>query len=245
MGLDEADLTILHVSDFHNHPAAIDIAREFAELFAVDFVVTTGDLTDFGTRLEAGLLQGLREFPVPHFVVTGNHETPEIAEALSLMDAVRLIDGQLVEVAGVKLLGVGDPGALNPGAAALSPADARALAGEISEALAAMEDRPDVVAVHNHRVGAAIRPGLVPLVLFGHSHAASVAFREGTAYVNAGTTGGAGVRGLEAAEPVRLSLAVIYLSFDEDGVRPLAVDLIWLSPVAGGFTLQRHLAPAR
>lgn len=241
--LAETDVTILHVSDFHNHPAAARIARELAVAFSVDFAVNTGDLTDFGTRVEAELLQGLREFPVPQYLVTGNHETPEIAAALSLVDGLVVVDGQMVEAAGLRLLGVGDPGAASPLPKSLTPAQARRMADEINRSLEALDAPPDVVAVHNHRVAAGIRPGLVPLVLFGHSHAPGVSFRGGTAYVNAGTTGGAGVRGFEAEEPLRISMAVIYLERGER-VRVRAVDIIRLSPVAEGFTLERHLAPA-
>ncbi|MFO7318868.1 MAG: metallophosphoesterase family protein [Limnochordia bacterium] len=243
LALEEADVTILHITDIHNHPAAMDVAREIARAFSVDFAVNTGDLTDLGTRLEAELLRGLREFPVPHLFVTGNHETPEVAAALSLIEPVRLIDGQMVEASGVRILGIGDPAAAGPSASALTPAEAKMLAEEINGALAGMTERPDILALHNHRVASAIRPGLVPLVLFGHSHAPGVSFRGGTAYVNAGTTGGAGVRGFQGEEPVRISLAVIYLSLD-GGVRPLAVDVIRLSPIAEGFVLERHLAPA-
>ncbi len=55
--------------------------------------------------------EGCREFPVPHLFVTGNHETPEVAAALSLIEPVRLIDGQMVEASGVRILGIGDPAA--------------------------------------------------------------------------------------------------------------------------------------
>ncbi len=83
-------------------------------------------------------------------------------------------------------------------------------------------------------------PGSVPLVvLFGHSHAPRVAYRGGTAYVNAGTTGGAGVRGLETEEPVRISLAVVYLRMEERA-RVVAVDIIRLSP--GGRRLHPRKA---
>ena len=209
--LAQSDVTILHVTDFHNHPAAATIARELAEAFAVDFAVNTGDLTDFGTLIEAELLRGLEEFPVPHFLVTGNHETPEIVGALSLAEGVRIIDGQFVEAAGLRLLGIGDPGAAVYPATSLTPAQARRMADEINHSFEGMSEPPDMLAVHNHRVGTGIRPGSLPLVLFGHSHTPGVVFRGGTAYVNAGTTGGAGVRGFEAEEPVRISLAVIYL----------------------------------
>lgn len=240
----EADVTLLHVTDFHNHPTAAGIVVQMARAFGVDAVINTGDLTDFGTRLEAELLAELSRLDVPHFLVSGNHETPEVLGHVGLLPYIELIDGRQVEVAGVRIIGFGDPGAHSTSAQSLTPAQAGEYAAELNATLAAMAVPPHVVAVHNHRVGQAVRPGLVPLVLFGHSHTPSVRFRGGTAYVNAGTTGGAGLRGLETEPTVPITLAVIYLRREGEAVRVSAVDTVSLSPVGGGFTMERLIAPA-
>lgn len=243
LAIAEADVVLLHVTDFHNHPAAARVTLEFASAFDVDFIINTGDLTEYGTFLEAEIVDKIRETPVPYYFVSGNHETPELLERISLMPELTLLDGREVTQAGVRILGIGDPGAQSPLAHAMSIAQAREIADQLNQSLSAMAAPPDIVAVHNFRVAESIRPGLVPLVVYGHSHTPSVFFRGGTAYVNAGTTGGAGIRGIEAPEPVRISLAVIYLKTDTGLSQVIGVDLIRLSPVAAGFVMERYLVP--
>ena len=46
VGLVEADVVVLHVSDIHNNPVAYDFAWQVIRSFPVDFVLDTGDLTD-------------------------------------------------------------------------------------------------------------------------------------------------------------------------------------------------------
>lgn len=243
VSLTDADRVILHVSDFHNHPTAAGIVVEIAEAFDVDLVLNTGDLTDFGTRVEAALLGDLSQLRVPHYIVSGNHESPEVIQHINLLPYIQLLDGNLVEDADLRIAGMGDPGAQSDSAAVLSPAEALEFAQAINERLINMDQLPDVVAVHNHRVAQGIQPGLVPLVAFGHTHTPSVQFRAGTAYVNAGTTGGAGIRGVEAGRVVPITLSVIYFRLTPEERRVIAVDVLELSPVAGGFSLERHIAP--
>ncbi|MBQ1016799.1 hypothetical protein KBX71_02845 [Micromonospora sp. D93] len=65
--------------------------------------------------------------------------------------------------------------------------------------------------------------GAVPLVLAGHTHARQVRMlpardgREVTRLAVQGSTGGAGLRGLEGDEPMPLALSVLY--FDEPAWR--------------------------
>jgi len=254
--LDAADVVVLHVTDFHNHPSAATVVSEIARSFGVDFIVNTGDLTDFGTVLETELLEGLWTIDVPHLFVSGNHETPAVLDKIESLGSITLIDGRQVEHAGLTVAGLPDPAAFRQSAEAMSPTEAMSHAQAINQRLGAMEDVPDILALHNFRTAQGVNPGLVPAILFGHSHTASVQFRSGTAYVNAGTTGGAGLRGLEANLSVPITLAVVYFERLQKGdeghgsgapehfrSRVIAVDILRLSPYAGGFTLERHLAP--
>ncbi|HHY92060.1 MAG TPA: metallophosphoesterase, partial [Firmicutes bacterium] len=50
------DLKVLHISDLHNNPLGLNFVEQIRNDFAPDFIVDTGDLTDFGTTLEEGLL---------------------------------------------------------------------------------------------------------------------------------------------------------------------------------------------
>ncbi len=49
----EDDVSILHVSDIHLNPLAVEVVRQIASQFQVDAVLDTGDLTSFGFPLEA------------------------------------------------------------------------------------------------------------------------------------------------------------------------------------------------
>src|SRR5690606_41722080 len=71
---------------------------------------------------------------------------------------------------------------------------------------------PDIVAVHDPAEGEAFS-GLTPLVLAGHAHARSTRLLPtGTRLFVQGSTGGAGLRGLEHEEPTPIDLSVLYFS---------------------------------
>ena len=53
VGVLTSDLNILHVSDIHNHPVAYDFIGQVVATFPIDVIIDTGDLTDWGTPLEA------------------------------------------------------------------------------------------------------------------------------------------------------------------------------------------------
>lgn len=70
----------------------------------------------------------------------------------------------------------------------------------------------DVVAVHDPNMGRAFS-GVVPLVLSGHAHRRSTeVLPTGTRLMVQGSTGGAGLRGLEHDEPTPLTASVLYFS---------------------------------
>ncbi|GIH72474.1 membrane protein [Sphaerimonospora thailandensis] len=70
----------------------------------------------------------------------------------------------------------------------------------------------DVVAVHDPNVGRGFS-GYIPLVLSGHAHQRSTELLPtGTRLMVQGSTGGAGLRGLEHDEPTPLAASVLYFS---------------------------------
>ena len=46
---EESVVRVLHVSDIHNNPVAFDFMEQIINNFNVDFVIDTGDITDYGT----------------------------------------------------------------------------------------------------------------------------------------------------------------------------------------------------
>ncbi|MES2462925.1 MAG: metallophosphoesterase, partial [Armatimonadota bacterium] len=75
---DAGTVRILHISDIHNNPAAISFVLDLARKFEVAAVIDTGDLSDFGTPVEAQAAKGLAELRaigVPYVFIAGNHDS--------------------------------------------------------------------------------------------------------------------------------------------------------------------------
>ena len=234
LGVAEPALKVLHVSDIHNNVAAFDFIQQVAASFGVDLIIDTGDLTDFGTPLELGLVDRIEELGVPYLFVPGNHEPPEVVRRLREGTNVVVLDGQQVEFSGLRILGVADWGASQSSPAAMSLAQVEQMAGMIDGLVADME--PLLLAVHNHRVAALVKEE-VPVILYGHDHRLGVKSQEGRVLVGAGTTGAAGIRSLQAKEPIPFSMALLYFGGEE--LELLAVDTIKVDTLPGGFTLER------
>ncbi|MGI6148344.1 MAG: metallophosphoesterase family protein [Limnochordia bacterium] len=244
ISLGRVDLLVLHVSDIHNNPVAYDFARQVIGSFPVDLVIDTGDLTDWGTELEAEITSRISELNVPYVFATGNHDSPDVVARLRQTANVVLVEDGEEEIMGLRIVGLGDPAAqrYSPQPAGLD--ELHALAQAVNEKWAQVENRPDIFMVHNHRIAGQIEPGLFPVVLCGHSHALEVTERSGTFYINAGTTGAAGIRGFQSREPLPYSLALLHYARNALGKLELvAVDGVHVSGFGSGFSLQRTFTP--
>lgn len=90
------EFKILHVSDLHNNPAGMDFVLRVADLFGADMIIDTGDISDFGTPLEALLLEQLNHIDIPYFFIPGNHDAPAIIDRMNQIPNVTVVNG-LVE----------------------------------------------------------------------------------------------------------------------------------------------------
>ncbi|MGI6037792.1 MAG: metallophosphoesterase family protein [Limnochordia bacterium] len=242
LGIMEADLKVLHVSDIHNNPAAFDLIQQVVVSFGIDFIVDTGDLTDWGTPLEVEIVQRIQGMERPYFFISGNHETPEILGRLGETGNVVLLDGQMVERGGLRIWGIGDEaaGSLSPRSAPLERL--QALARQIDGRIDSLGTKPHIVAVHNHHIAEGLTAD-VPAILYGHNHRLQVGTRGGTMLINAGTTGAEGIRGLQSKEPIPYSLAILYFSHQGGEIELKAVDTLRVDTLPGGFTLERFSPP--
>jgi hypothetical protein len=78
--------------------------------------------------------------------------------------------------------------------------------------MVASRDAPDVVLIHDPAEGQAF-DGTAPLVLSGHMHQRSTRLMPaGTRLFVQGSTGGAGMRGLEHEEPTPIEMSVLYFN---------------------------------
>jgi predicted phosphodiesterase len=260
---DDDTIRVLHVSDIHLNPQAFDLMQQLTEQFDVDAIADTGDIVDWGTEPESQLLGQIGDLEVPYIFVRGNHDSRSTQRAVADQPNAVVLDGDAAEVVGLRFWGIGDPrytpdkDQVGPGPSERERAEA--FAPEVADDLAAAEPPDvDVVLVHDARVAADIG-GEVPLVLAGHTHEPSDERIEpadedeesadtdtteepppDTRLLVEGSTGGAGLRGLQGDEPKPLQASVLY--FDPDTHELLAYDRVSVKGLGEtGATIDRHI----
>lgn len=238
--LTQTEIVALHVSDIHNNPVAYDFVQQVITSFPVDFILDTGDLTDWGTALETEIISRIEDLDVPYLFVSGNHDSPAVLNRIESLENGVVITESGERVFDLWIAGVGDPVAFSNLPEPASLGDLNSLATEINEKWTQSSERPDIFMVHNHRVAEAILPGLFPIVVYGHNHEWRIKQKENTVYLNAGTTGAAGIRGFQTHEIVPYSLSLLYFQRDSNQKLVLkAVDGVQVTGLGMGFSLQR------
>ena len=205
---------VLHVSDLHLNPGAFDIIGSVVEQFGIDVIVDTGDLTDFGSAAEARYVEQLGDLDVPYVYVRGNHDSGVTQATVDAQPNAVVLDGpEVVEVAGLRMLGAGDPRFTpdkttrdDDAPVTVLTAVGRTLARSVNTAL----EPPHLVAVHDRALAEPVL-GRTPVVLAGHAHQRKVTTEQGTLVMVQGSTGGAGLRALEGEKPTPVTLSVLYL----------------------------------
>lgn len=249
VGLDQDNLiTVLHVSDIHDNPQAYDVIEQLHTQFAIDVVIDTGDIVSWGTPLENELLHRIGTLDVPYVYVSGNHDGAAAAATIDAQTNAMVLDNEVVEVAGLRIAGIGDPrfaadddsdaGGWREGDKAVR--DAIFQLGDTVEAYDAAhpEEPVDIALIHDPTQPEGLL-GRTPLVLSGHMHTSKVELdREGsgTDWFTVGSTGGALASGgvqpvLQGDDPLDLTARMLY--FDQDTRRLVAYDDI----VMGGLGL--------
>lgn len=232
---------VLLASDVHSNPAGLELIRSVAQSFDVDFIIDSGDLTDWGTVFEANLLRDIAQMPAPYVLVPGNHESlPFLAQMEALPNITVLWLGDL-EVAGVTIAGIADPSAYNSSPRVAPASELQRAAGDLVAVVDGLPLGPDIIVAHNPDVIAAVG-GRAPLLVSGHTHRDWIRRVNSSTWLNPGTTGAAGIRGLLGDGEVPYSLMLVHLSRDgEGGWQPVVVDRIQVSNFTTGFTLERHV----
>jgi predicted phosphodiesterase len=245
-------------SDLHNNLLAVPALRRVARGTPLFFV---GDLTDRGSPLESQLTSGVLHAGTRLVFVTGNHDSDSGAQELAddgaivLTERGRLLRGgrfgpMVVRVAGLRVAGYGDPfrrrrarGYGTPYPPTQLPAPSPAEQNLFAEWLARLEDKVDVVMVHEPALAAkgieALRrdPPSHPIVLLvGHTHRADIKLDRDFTTLNGGTVGAGGTGNL--GEGAKIGVArMIYET--GGGFTPLAADLVEIDPGNGSATAKR------
>ena len=230
---------VLHVSDIHLNPVGLEFTRDLAGRFDVDAIVDTGDFTTFGLPPESQFAESLAGMPAPYYLVPGNHDALGIRQALQESGELVVVDGSVVSVGDVDILGVGHPvftASNEVGDDVIEDALDRQ-AEETASLDASLEPEPDVLAVHDPRQAAGVD---VPLVIAGHTHETSFSEREdGTIVLTVGSTGATGLGSFTVETDLPYEAEVLH--FDEG--RLVGVDAIALR-TTGEFEIERRLIAA-
>lgn len=228
---DAGTIRALHVSDLHLNPAAWPVIQTVVQQYQINLVIDTGDINDWGTAMESSFVDSIGTLNVPYVYIRGNHDSNLTAAAIAKQHNAVVLENSVKNVAGLTIGGIGDPRftpdkstsghADRPqGAPAHQESDALAAsAEELASTIKAQPGKVDVALVHDPASAGGLA-GSVPLVLAGHLHHRETSLLKGSAgkqtfLMVQGSTGGAGLRGLEGEEPTPLEMSVLY--FDPKG----------------------------
>jgi hypothetical protein len=231
---DPGEVRILHISDIHLNPMGLEIAKDLAATFSVRAVVDTGDLTSFGLDGESRIGELVDQFSVPYYLVPGNHDSPENRAALARHTNLTVLDGDVADIGGVRVLGVADPGFTAFGG--ISREAAVALRDDHADDVARMvqRDQPDVLAV----AGLAMADqsvGQVPLVICGDVHERTEHEKDGTRLLTVGSTGATGLGSFTVEEGRPYEAEVLHFV----GGRLVTLDYVTVKGPSGAFTVDR------
>ncbi|MFV2096815.1 metallophosphoesterase [Micromonospora sp. LOL_014] len=248
----EGTTRVLHVSDMHLNPTGWSVIRTVVEQFDIDVVIDTGDITDWGSEPEANYVASIGLLEVPYVFIRGNHDSIRTQEAVASQPNAIVLDNEVTEVAGLAIAGIGDPRftpdkQTSPADGGLSKPATDQVIG-VGEQLAATilgTDEPVDIALVHDPVSAGPLSGTTPLVLAGHTHnrevrmLAEIPGEQPTRLMVEGSTGGAGLRGLEGEEPTPLALTVLY--FDAEHQLQAHDDIRVGGTGQAQVTLERHV----
>ncbi len=236
---DPETIRVLFVADIHLNPAAWDLIKSLIEQHQINLVIDAGDLTDHGSRPEDQFADSIATLNVPYVFVRGNHDSIGTEQAVREQPNAHVLAGEVIEVGGFRIIGAGDPRftpnrLVDPDEAAVVK-----VGQDLARAAFLFGQRIDIAVVHDPT---SVRQldGTVPLLLAGHAHRRSTEILErGSRLLVQGSTGGAGLRGVETEEPTPIMCSILY--FDRTSKALQAWDEITLGGLGESYaTITRH-----
>lgn len=233
----EGLVKVLHVSDIHNNPAALGYIQRFANQLKVDVIIDTGDITDYGTPLEAMILQKLAGIKIPYLFIPGNHDSPETIKKMRSIPGVTVLDGSVVTFSNLRIMGIPDPSSKSNDIQPPPLDTINTYSDQIEISLQALPQTPDILAIHNHRIAQRLS-GKAPVILYGHDHKLAVKENADSVMINSGSTGAGGMRRLQG-ERIPYSMVIQYYAPIAGKMKLLAVDTITIQNLESGFHIDR------
>jgi predicted phosphodiesterase len=253
---DTSTVHVLHISDMHLNPAAWSVVRTVVQQFHIQLVIDTGDLTDWGSEPEDSYVANIASLKVPYMFIRGNHDSTSTAAAVARQPNATVLDGGSTEKDGLLIAGIGDPRFTPDKSTPENAAGARDAQSEavvnsgriLADSFVELGRTPDIALVHDPAAAGPLS-GTVPLVLAGHLHKRDVYWLPKPAHAGPltsptllmvqGSTGGAGLRGLEGKTPLPLALSVLY--FDKRHTLQAYDDITVGGTGQTQVNLQRHV----
>jgi predicted phosphodiesterase len=231
-------LKVLHVSDIHNNPVAFDFIEKAVNSFDVDIIIDSGDISDYGTPIEAKLLDRIDKLKMPYIFIPGNHDSPAIVDKMKEFDNVILLNADTVKLKGLTITGIADPASTTKN---IKPPEVKMVEeyqSGLSNLLDNLTEPPDIVVTHNFLI-ASHQVGEIPVLLHGHDHDFKIREENGTTIIDAGTTGAAGIRGLQSKKGIPYTLNLLHFSNEEE-IKLEVVDIIKIYSRESSFILERR-----
>lgn len=231
-------IRVLHISDMESSEAAARLTKTVVDLYQVDFIIDTGDSTLLGTPLEARYFSSYLPLPKPYVWVAGNHETPAIVQAMKGTPGMTVLEGNVETVAGVRIMGFPDLSS-----SSVSPAEAgdqhlAEYAARINATVQSSSPPPFIVAVHAPKLASQL-PGKVPVVVNGHTQRESIEVKNGTVFLDAGSTAGGGYRNFEQDRESPSTLHILYIQ--KNPMKLTAVDTVSIYGFSQEFSVARRV----
>lgn len=176
MDAEQRDLvTLLLVSDLHCNVGMAPLITTAAQQSGASIIMNGGDTTINGTDIERFCMDAFSK-AVPGGAVMvqadGNHDS-DITSKQASDAGVVVLDGEVVDVQGVRFLGDSDPRRTMIGqGSTLVGSETYADAGNrLSEVACATQEGPDVLLIHTPAVGSVtLSGGCAPYQFSGHMH---------------------------------------------------------------------------
>jgi predicted MPP superfamily phosphohydrolase len=258
---DPHTIRVLHISDLHLNPSAWSVIKTVAQEFGVNVVVDTGDINDWGTQMESSFVDSIGSLKVPYVFIRGNHDSTLTAAAVARQPNAKVLEDQVATVDGLTIAGIGDPRFTPDKSTQASGVVEQELLTTTGRELAGTIDaygKPVDIALVHDPAAATPLAGTVPLVLAGHIHRRDTrqltptvgptatpdghAAAASTLLMVEGSTGGAGLRGLEGERPTPLEMSVLY--FDQRHTLQAYDDITLGGTGQTEVTLERHVIGA-
>jgi DNA repair exonuclease SbcCD nuclease subunit len=219
--------------------------------FHIDVVIDTGDINDWGSTMESSFVDSIGGLGVPYVYIRGNHDSATTAKAVAKQPNAIVLENQVKQVDGLTIAGIGDPRFTpdktthdtDPMSAHQASDYVYASGEKLAGTIRAHTGPVDIALVHDPASAGAL-DGTVPLVLAGHLHHREVSQlpvvpgQQVTQLMVEGSTGGAGLRGLEGEQPTPLEMSVLYM---DEAHHLSAYDEITLGGTGQSeVTLERH-----